>query len=52
MDPQGCWSVVLIELEQQLWTYESSLENCQVPVNVELEVVDDEVRCEDGGVWT
>ena len=49
--PPYCWSVVLIGLEQQLWTYESSRENCQVPVNVELEVVGDEVRCEDGGVW-
>ena len=51
VDPQGCWNVVWIELEQQLWTHESSLENCQEPVSVELELVVDENRCEDGGVW-
>ena len=49
--PQDCSNVVLIELEQQLWTYASSLAKSQVPLNVELEVVGDKFRCEDDGVW-
>jgi hypothetical protein len=49
--PRDCSNVVLIELERQLWTYVSSLAKSQVPLNVELEVVGDEYRCEDDGVW-
>ena len=44
VDHQDCWNVVLIELVQQLLTYESSHEECQAPVNVELELVEDKVR--------
>ena len=53
MDPQGCWIVVLIERGQQFLSG-SSHEECLVPVDVELELMEGKNRtsaCEVLGQW-
>ena len=49
VDHQGCWNVVLTERVQQLLSG-SSHEECEVPVDVELELVEGKSRRSDCGV--